>query len=228
MLQQTQVATVIPYYERWMRRFPDIETLAAAPESDVLHAWQGLGYYTRARNLRARRENRRGETRRPFPDVDRTDARVAGRRPIHSERHRDLCLRSSSSDRGSEHRSRSQSRFSIFKLPSMTARGREVSLAACGAALCRNAGARIHNSALMDLGALVCINAHRNAASARCKISAARTNPATLPLKKPRPANEKRSTEIHAFIAEACDFARTIARYAGAECGFLPPLNLTA
>ncbi len=51
MLQQTQVATVIPYFERWMQRFPDVATLAAAAESDVLHAWQGLGYYSRARNL---------------------------------------------------------------------------------------------------------------------------------------------------------------------------------
>ena len=52
MLQQTQVATVIPYFERWMRRFPDVTALARADESDVLHAWQGLGYYSRARNLR--------------------------------------------------------------------------------------------------------------------------------------------------------------------------------
>jgi A/G-specific adenine glycosylase len=51
MLQQTQVATVIPYFERWMQRFPDVASLARADESDVLHAWQGLGYYSRARNL---------------------------------------------------------------------------------------------------------------------------------------------------------------------------------
>jgi A/G-specific adenine glycosylase len=51
MLQQTQVATVIPYFERWMQRFPDVAALASAAESDVLHAWQGLGYYSRARNL---------------------------------------------------------------------------------------------------------------------------------------------------------------------------------
>jgi A/G-specific adenine glycosylase len=51
MLQQTQVTTVIPYYNRWLRRFPTLRSLAAATESDVLHAWQGLGYYTRARNL---------------------------------------------------------------------------------------------------------------------------------------------------------------------------------
>src|SRR5438034_6330820 len=51
MLQQTQVATVVPYYNRWLRRFPTVRSLAATTESDVLHAWQGLGYYTRARNL---------------------------------------------------------------------------------------------------------------------------------------------------------------------------------
>jgi A/G-specific adenine glycosylase len=51
MLQQTQVATVIPYFERWMQRFPTIHDLAQAEESDVLQIWQGLGYYRRARNL---------------------------------------------------------------------------------------------------------------------------------------------------------------------------------
>jgi len=51
MLQQTQVVTVIDYFERWMARFPDFATLAGASEADVLHAWQGLGYYSRARNL---------------------------------------------------------------------------------------------------------------------------------------------------------------------------------
>jgi len=52
MLQQTQVRTVIPYFQSWMQRFPDVAALANAEESDVLHAWQGLGYYSRARNLR--------------------------------------------------------------------------------------------------------------------------------------------------------------------------------
>jgi A/G-specific adenine glycosylase len=51
MLQQTRVETVRPYYERWLTRFPDVETLAQAPLDDVLRAWSGLGYYTRARNL---------------------------------------------------------------------------------------------------------------------------------------------------------------------------------
>jgi A/G-specific adenine glycosylase len=57
MLQQTQTATVLPHYERFLERFPDIRSLAQAPESEVLSAWSGLGYYSRARNLhRAARE----------------------------------------------------------------------------------------------------------------------------------------------------------------------------
>ncbi len=51
MLQQTQVATVIPYFERFMARFPTVTDLAAAPLDEVLHLWTGLGYYARARNL---------------------------------------------------------------------------------------------------------------------------------------------------------------------------------
>ncbi|MDR5868294.1 A/G-specific adenine glycosylase [Halomonas koreensis] len=51
MLQQTQVATVIPYFERFMARFPDVRSLAAAEQDEVLHLWTGLGYYARGRNL---------------------------------------------------------------------------------------------------------------------------------------------------------------------------------
>ncbi len=51
MLQQTQVDTVIPYYQRFLARFPDLPSLAAAPVEDVLALWSGLGYYARARNL---------------------------------------------------------------------------------------------------------------------------------------------------------------------------------
>ena len=51
MLQQTRVAAVIPYYERFLERFPDVHALAAAPQEEVLRLWSGLGYYSRARNL---------------------------------------------------------------------------------------------------------------------------------------------------------------------------------
>lgn len=51
MLQQTRVAAVIPYYEKFLARFPDVQALAAAPQEEVLRLWSGLGYYSRARNL---------------------------------------------------------------------------------------------------------------------------------------------------------------------------------
>jgi A/G-specific adenine glycosylase len=51
MLQQTRVEAVIPYFEKWMRLFPTVKDLAGASEQDVLNAWEGLGYYSRARNL---------------------------------------------------------------------------------------------------------------------------------------------------------------------------------
>lgn len=51
MLQQTTVPAVIPYYEKWLSQFPDVQTLSAAPLQQVLKAWQGLGYYQRAKNL---------------------------------------------------------------------------------------------------------------------------------------------------------------------------------
>jgi A/G-specific adenine glycosylase len=53
MLQQTQVAAVIPYYERFLRRFPSVDTLASASQDEVLQLWSGLGYYARGRNLHA-------------------------------------------------------------------------------------------------------------------------------------------------------------------------------
>jgi A/G-specific adenine glycosylase len=53
MLQQTRAQAVIPYYERFLARFPTVESLAAAPEEEVLALWSGLGYYSRARNLRS-------------------------------------------------------------------------------------------------------------------------------------------------------------------------------
>lgn len=73
MLQQTQVKTVIPYWERWMAEFPNVHGLAAADEEEVLRAWEGLGYYRRVRNLqKAARwicDERGGEFPRSYEEV---------------------------------------------------------------------------------------------------------------------------------------------------------------
>jgi len=67
MLQQTQVATVIPYYVRFLARFPEVRAVADAPVDEVLHLWSGLGYYARARNLHRAAVRIRDEHRGSFP-----------------------------------------------------------------------------------------------------------------------------------------------------------------
>ena len=96
MLQQTQVVTVIPYYLRFMQRFPDIAALAAADLDEVLHLWTGLGYYARARNLHRAaaivRDQHRGEFPRDFmtlqqlPGIGRSTA-AAILALSHNQRH---------------------------------------------------------------------------------------------------------------------------------------------
>ena len=92
MLQQTQVATVIPYYSRFIARFPDVAALAAAHEDEVLAHWSGLGYYSRARNLHraAQRGPRRHGGR--FPRDVRGGRRAARHRPL-DRRARSWCSR---------------------------------------------------------------------------------------------------------------------------------------
>ncbi|XGV98889.1 MAG: A/G-specific adenine glycosylase [Leptolyngbya sp. BL-A-14] len=68
MLQQTQVKTVIPYYQRWLELFPTLQALAIAEQQDVLKAWEGLGYYARARNLHRAAQIIRLNHKGVFPD----------------------------------------------------------------------------------------------------------------------------------------------------------------
>ena len=78
MLQQTQVSTVIPYYERFMQRFPDVRALAAAPLDEVLHLWSGLGYYARARNLHRAAQQVRDVHGGRFPETFEAIAALPG------------------------------------------------------------------------------------------------------------------------------------------------------
>lgn len=68
MLQQTQIKTTTPYYERWIREFPDVTALANAPLGKVLKGWEGLGYYTRAKNIHKTAKIIAGDYRGKFPD----------------------------------------------------------------------------------------------------------------------------------------------------------------
>ncbi len=78
MLQQTQVSAVIPYYQRFMLRFPDIATLAIAEQIEVLQLWSGLGYYSRARNLHASAQKLMLESGGKFPPSADTIAQLPG------------------------------------------------------------------------------------------------------------------------------------------------------
>src|SRR5262249_34194712 len=107
MLQQTTVATVTPRFERFLQRWPTVEALARAPESEVMQEWAGLGYYARARNLAACARprhpgccapDRRGNGR--FSDGRSRFAQAAGRwRLSRSRRRRDRLWRSGRADR---------------------------------------------------------------------------------------------------------------------------------
>jgi A/G-specific adenine glycosylase len=78
MLQQTQVSTVIPYFNRFMQAFPTINALAKAPEDEVLHLWTGLGYYARARNLHKTAKRVTEEFKSIFPNTLETLITLSG------------------------------------------------------------------------------------------------------------------------------------------------------
>ncbi len=182
MLQQTTVATVRGHFERWMKRFPSAVTLAQADEEEVLRAWQGLGYYSRARNLhRAARQ-----IGAHFPEeLDAIHALPGvGRYTAHA-------VATFAFDRAvpvvEANVARVLARLLDMQLPIDGAAG-AARLWETAEALLPRRGARDFNSALMDLGALICTP--RTPRCTRCPVRSfcATNDPDSLPRKKPRPA----------------------------------------
>ncbi len=184
MLQQTQVATVRDFYARWLVSFPDFATLAAASEAAVLHVWQGLGYYSRARNLHRAAQlivaQHGGVLPRDLaaiaalPGVGRyTAGAIASFAFDHATPIIDANI------------ARVLARLLDLREPIDTARGSAI-LWQTAEELLPARGGRLHNSALMELGALVCTP--RTPQCARCPVRAhcRATEPAALPRKKPR------------------------------------------
>ena len=200
MLQQTQVATVIPYYNKWFRQFPEFAALARASENDVLHAWQGLGYYARARNLYATAkivQKRHGgifprdiAASRQLPGIGRYTANAvatfAFNRPVP-------ILEANIA--------RLLARLFDLRAPIDSAIGRE-KLWESAAQLVPKRGAARFNSALVDLGALVCLPRKPKCHICPVHKFCSAKNPETLPIKKARPPM-KRLCENHAFIVQA-------------------------
>jgi A/G-specific adenine glycosylase len=195
MLQQTQVATVIPYYNEWLRRFPDFAALARASEQEVLRAWQGLGYYARARNLRATAiavvEKHGGgfprelELIQALPGIGRYTASAIA---TFAFNHAVPVVEANIA--------RLLARLIDLQLPIDTAAGRERLWSRAKAILPRSA-AGVYNSALMDLGSLVCSVRPKCEMCPVTSFCAAR-EPSRLPRKKARPAL-KLLTEHHSF-----------------------------
>jgi A/G-specific adenine glycosylase len=197
MLQQTQVATVLPYYNEWLRRFPDFASLARASQSDVLHAWQGLGYYARARNLHAAAK---AVVERHGGHLPNSIGRMhslpgIGKYTAHA-------IATFAFDQSvpivEANSARVLARIFNLQTPIDEAAGRKA-LWNKAAQLVPERGAARFNSALVDLGALICLPR-----KPKCRICPVRKfccapNPEILPLKKARPRT-KRLTEHHAFV----------------------------
>ncbi len=193
MLQQTQVSTVIPYYARFMQRFPTLRALAEAPEDELLHHWTGLGYYARARNLHAVarivREQYGGELPQTvdelaaLPGIGRSTAGAicaiahGMRAPILDGNVKRVLLR----------------RFAIAEDPASAATQRTLWTLATLLTPATRSGA--YTQAIMDLGATVCTRTRP--ACALCPLASSclahlHGDPAHFPLRRPRhPAPER-------------------------------------
>jgi A/G-specific adenine glycosylase len=222
MLQQTQVATVLSYYNKWLRRFPDFATLAHASEADVLHAWQGLGYYARARNLRATAGivvNRHGghfphkiARMRELPGIGRYTANAVATFAFNQ-----------SVPIVEANTARVLTRLFNFQKPIDCTAGREA-LWKRAAMLVPKSSAGTYNSALIDLGALVCLPRQPKCEICPVKKFCRARNPETLPIKKAR-LPTRQLVETHALIVKESKvlLAQSRARWRG--MWILPPLQ---
>jgi A/G-specific adenine glycosylase len=200
MLQQTQVATVIPYYTRFMQRFPDVRALADAPIDDVLHLWTGLGYYARARNMHRSAVMVRDEFGGKFPDTFEAVASLPGigrstagailalsqgqRFPILDGNVKRVLSRYFGVEGSAMERAVSERLWQLAD--------------ACTPA----EGVDVYTQAIMDLGATVCTR--RKPLCAYCPLSedcVARLTNRQHELPSPRPARERRVRKIFMLVA---------------------------
>ncbi len=210
MLQQTQVATVIPYFERFMARFPDVETLAAAELDEVLALWAGLGYYARARNLHRCAQQLVAEHAGDFPDhIDQVEALPGIGRSTAG------AILSLSRDAphpildGNVKRVLARY-FAVPGWPGRSATSRELWRLSESVTPAGRAGD--FNQAMMDLGATVCT---RRPDCARCPLhngcqARAEGNPQAYPGRKPHREKPLRSTRM--LIIRRSDSAALLVR----------------
>ena len=154
MLQQTQMDRGVSYFEAWMKRFPSIADLARAEEDDVLRAWEGLGYYSRARNILRAARKILAEHGGIFPSAHEDIAALPGIGPYTAAAIASIAFNQDVAciDANVE---RVVSRLYDLDLPVRKKPGRTI-LEECATALLCKGRARDYNQAVMELGALVC------------------------------------------------------------------------
>ena len=188
MLQQTQVATVIPYFERFMGRFPDLQALAEAPLDQVLHHWSGLGYYARARNLHRCAHILWYEHQGTFPRTVAELERLPGIGRSTAGAIRSLGYGEQAPILDGNVKRVLARCFAVEGWPGQSAVLQRLwSLSEC---LTPEVRCRAFNQAMMDLGATLC---RRRPDCGRCPLSAAcrahrQGNPEAYPSPKPRKA----------------------------------------
>jgi A/G-specific adenine glycosylase len=223
MLQQTQVATVIPYYNKWLRRFPDFAALARAPESDILHAWQGLGYYARARNLHAVAKIVQYRQGGRFPRNLAAISELPG-----TGRYTANAVATFAFDQPvpivETNTARVLTRLFDFRSPIDRATGREELWKRAGILVPLHS-ARIYNSALTDLGALICLPRQPRCEICPVKKFCRAKNPESLPIKKKR-LPTMRLRENHALIVQSRQVLLQKANNRWRSMWILPPLRM--
>ena len=222
MLQQTQVVTVLPYYKDWLRRFPTFAALASASENDVLHAWQGLGYYARARNLHsvAKTVNQRNRGRFPRAICDMQKLPGIGKYTAHAIA---TFAFGQAAPIVEANVSRVLSRVFDVRKPVDSLAGRKV-LWSRATELVPNKSAPQFNSALLDLGALICVPRKPKCGSCPVKTLCCAKKPHVLPVKRPRPKT-KRLTEQHALVVRKTRILLEPAQRRWSGMWILPPLK---
>ena len=223
MLQQTQVNTVIPYYHKWLRRFPDFASLARASENEVLRAWQGLGYYARARNLHASAktviDRHGGEFPRAIVQMHQLPG--IGKYTAHA-------VASFAFDQSVPIVEANTARVlaRLFNLhESIDSEWGRRMLWQHATSLLPKSDAATFNSALLDLGALICVARKPKCDACPVEAFCRAKNPAALPVRNSRPET-KRFIETHALIVRRGRILLEQSRQRWRGMWILPPLKL--
>ena len=203
MLQQTQVATVIPYYQRFLDRFPTSESLAAAPAEAVMGLWSGLGYYARARNLHACAQAIVREHQGAFPHDAEAIAQLPGIGRSTANSIAAFCFGARTPILDGNVKRVLTRQFGIAGFPGQTAIDRQ--LWDLAESLVPEADVDIYNQAQMDLGSLICTRSKPSCD--RCPVNAAcvarkEDRVAELPTKKTKRAIPEREVTLLMLVRD--------------------------